>query len=57
LITSNAQIVVYCNKSKCIQNQVWTSCVSLQILTVENYKHGMFERSFGNEETLNFQQV
>jgi len=30
--------------------------VSLQNLTVKK-KHGMFPRSFGNEETLNFQRL
>jgi len=37
-----------------IHSYVETSCVSLQNLTVKNYRHGMFPRSFGNEETHNF---
>jgi len=35
----------------------YCSCVSLQNSTVKNYRHGMFPRSFGNEETLSFQRL
>ena len=40
-----------------IHSEVETSCVSLQNPTFKNYGHGVFPRSIGNEEALNFQRL